>query len=61
MHIVGCYSFVSDPDSIRSLRIRIRDPDPGGKKLPTKIEKIEKFLFEVLNDLFLQLKTSSVL
>jgi hypothetical protein len=31
---------VSDPDSIRSVD---PDPDPGGQKLPTKIERIKKF------------------
>jgi hypothetical protein len=29
---------VSDPDSIRS-----EDPDPGGLKMPIKIEKVKKF------------------
>ncbi len=48
---------VSDPDSdpgqwIR-IRIRIQDPDPGGQKWPTKIEKSEEISsFEVLDVLF---------
>jgi hypothetical protein len=25
------------------IRIRIRNPDPGGQKRPTKVEKIKKF------------------
>jgi hypothetical protein len=34
----GCGSgSVMDPDSIGSV-----DPDPGGQKLPTKVEKIKK-------------------
>jgi hypothetical protein len=45
--------------------IRIRnlnaDPDPGGKKLPTKIEKSTEFsCFEVLDVLFGGLKASPV-
>ncbi len=40
VHTSGCKEItvhfrVSDPDSIRPL-----DPDPGGQKLPTKVEKI---------------------
>jgi hypothetical protein len=43
---------VSDQDSIRSVDpdpdpIRIPDPDLGGQKCPTKVEKIKKF--HVLN------------
>jgi hypothetical protein len=34
------------------------DPDPGGKKLPTKIEKIK--FFKVLDALFCGLKASLV-
>jgi len=39
---------VSDPDWIRIqsgqwIRIRIRNPDPGGQKWLTKVEKIKKF------------------
>jgi hypothetical protein len=35
--------------------------DPGGQKLPTKVEKSQKFsLFEVLDVLFWGLKASSV-
>ena len=35
------------------IRIRIWNPDPGGKKLPTKVEKICKSsCFEVLDGLF---------
>ncbi len=30
----------SVPDSIRSVDL---DPDPGGQKCPTKVEKIKKF------------------
>jgi hypothetical protein len=40
----------ADPESIRSVgpdldpnRIRNPDPDPGGQKLATKVEKIKKF------------------
>jgi hypothetical protein len=40
---------VADPDPIQSgpwIRIRNPDPDPGGLKLPTKVEKkIENFMF----------------
>jgi hypothetical protein len=54
------YSRVADPDWIRIqsgqwIRIRIRnpDPDPGGQKLPTKVEKNSKSsCFEVLDGLF---------
>ncbi len=35
------------------IRIQIADPDPGGQKLPKKIEKRTELLsFEVLDDLF---------
>jgi hypothetical protein len=35
------------------IRIQIADPDPGGQKLPTKIEKSTEFsCFEVLDALF---------
>jgi hypothetical protein len=35
------------------IRIQIADPDPGGKKLPTKIEKSTEFsCFEVLDVIF---------
>jgi hypothetical protein len=35
------------------IRIQIADPDPGGQKLPTKIEKSTEFsCFEVLDVLF---------
>ncbi len=37
-HMAGVINSFSDPDSIRSV-----DPDPGGQKLPTKIEKVKKF------------------
>ena len=49
---------VSDPDSIRfvvfGIRIRNPDPDPGGQKLPTKIEGRVKEIscFEVLDVFF---------
>ncbi len=41
---------VVDPDPIRIqrcpwIRIRIRNPDPRGQKLPTKIETVNKFHF----------------
>ncbi len=36
LHEAYPYSSVSDPDSIMSVD---PDPDPGGQKLPTKIEK----------------------
>jgi hypothetical protein len=57
-----------DPDSIRIqsgqwIRIWIRnlDPDPGGQKFPTKVEKICKIsCFEVLDGLFRELKAFSV-
>ncbi len=42
------FSRVADPDRIGSgfNRVRDSDPDPGGQKWPTKIEKkIEKFMF----------------
>jgi hypothetical protein len=48
----------SDPDWIRIqsgqwIRIRIRNPDPGGQKLPTKVEeKFKSSCFEVLDGLF---------
>jgi hypothetical protein len=41
-HCFGSGS-VLDPDSIRSVD---PDPDPGGQKLPTKIEKMKKFHVE---------------
>jgi hypothetical protein len=43
-----------DPDSDPSRnRIQITDPDPGGQKLPTKIEKsTELSCFEVLDVFF---------
>jgi hypothetical protein len=28
----GTHSSVSDPDSVRSVDLRIRNPDPGGQK-----------------------------
>jgi hypothetical protein len=35
------------------IRIQTLDPDPGGQKLPTKIEKRKEFsCFEVLDVLF---------
>jgi hypothetical protein len=41
---------VADPHSIGSV-----DPDPGGHKRPTKVEKIfESSCFEVLDGLFLR-------
>ncbi len=41
--IYACISVLdSDPDSTRSADPD-SDPDPGGKKLPTKIEKVNKF------------------
>ncbi len=55
-------------ESAPGLRIRIRiriqsgqwirpDPDPGGKKLPTKVENCSKSsCFEVLDGLFWELK-----
>jgi hypothetical protein len=37
------------------------DPDPGGKKLPTKVEKNQEIsCFEVLDVLFGELKVSPV-
>ncbi len=55
---------VSDPDP-DWIRIQsgqwIPDPDPGGQKWPTKIEKnYEISYFEVLNVLFWGLKASPV-
>ena len=43
---ISIISSVSDPnpDSIRSVD-PYPDPDPGGKKLPTKIEKNKNFMF----------------
>jgi hypothetical protein len=38
----GNYQCFVDPDSIRSVH-PYPDPDPGGQKHPTKIEKIKKF------------------
>jgi hypothetical protein len=59
-----------DPDGIRIqsgqwIRIRIHilnpDPDPGGQKWPTKLEKNQEVsCFQVLDVLFGELKTSSV-
>ncbi len=55
-----------DPDWIRIqsgqwIRIRNRDPDPGGQKWPTKVEKIGKSsCFDVLDGIFWELKASSV-
>jgi hypothetical protein len=49
---------VADPDWIRIqsgqwIRIQNPDPDPGGQKIPTKVEKISKSsCFEVLDGLF---------
>jgi hypothetical protein len=41
--------------------IRIMDPDPGGQKWPTKVEKkFKRSCFEVLDGLFWELKASSV-
>ncbi len=43
------------------IRIQIADPDPGGQKWPTKIEKSTEFSrFEVLDVLFWGLKASPV-
>ncbi len=50
------------PQKIR-IRIRIQnaDPEPGGQKLPTKIENSKGFpCFEVLDVLFWGLKASPV-
>ncbi len=44
-----------DPDSIGSV-----DPDPGGQKLPAKVEKFKNSCFEVLDGFFLELKASSI-
>jgi hypothetical protein len=37
-----CFGFGLDPDSIRLVD---PDSDPGGQKLPTKVEKIKIFMF----------------
>jgi hypothetical protein len=53
---------LADPDWIRiqlGQWIRIRNPDPGGQKWPTKVEK-KISCFEVLDVLFWELKASSV-
>jgi hypothetical protein len=58
-HLDVLRSNVSDPDSIRSGDL-YPDPDPGGQNWPTKIEKIKKVRFEVLDVLFCVRKASSV-
>jgi hypothetical protein len=57
--VQGCGSGSGlDPDSIGSVDPA---PDPGGQKLPTKVEKICKSLcFKVLDGIFWELKASSV-
>jgi hypothetical protein len=63
MYLLPAYEadLILDPYWIRIqsgqwIRIRIRnpdsDPDPGGQKLPTKVEKIRISRFDVLDALF---------